>query len=104
MVVRAEELLEGVCGLPSVVVGDLGRDVVGNVGLADTVEEPSANGAEHVSVNGGEGTSGKGPLVGRVVGQERVGVLEVGDEDEPAAVSVTSGLARQSFTYWLTQR
>lgn len=37
LVVGTEELLEGVCGLPSVVVGDLGRSVVSDVGLANTV-------------------------------------------------------------------
>lgn len=80
---RAQKLLESLCGLPSVVVRDLGGDVVSDVGLADTVEDPSTDRAEHVSVNGGQGTSGKGPLVGRVVGEERVGVLKVGDEDQP---------------------
>jgi hypothetical protein len=34
LVVRAEEFLEGLSGLPGVVVRDLGRDVVGDVGLA----------------------------------------------------------------------
>jgi hypothetical protein len=37
LVVGTEELLECVCGLPSIVVGDLGRSVVSDVGLADTV-------------------------------------------------------------------
>lgn len=83
VVVRAQELLQSLCGLPSVVVRDLGGDVVSNMSLADTVENPSTDWAEHVSVNGGEGSSGKSPLVGRVVGEQRVGVLEVGDEDQP---------------------
>lgn len=79
-----EELFKGFCGFPSVVVGNLGRDMVGDVGFADTVEDPSTNGAEHVSVNGGKGTSSKGPLFGGVVGEEGVGVLQIGDEDQPA--------------------
>lgn len=83
LVVRAEELLECVCGLPSVVVGNLGGSVVSDVGLADTVKNPSTNGAHESSVNGGKSSSGKGPLLGRVMGQDGVGVLEVGDEDEP---------------------
>jgi hypothetical protein len=37
LVVGTEEFLEGICGLPGVVVGDLGRSVVSDVGLADTV-------------------------------------------------------------------
>jgi hypothetical protein len=83
VVVRAEELLESVCGLPSVVVGNLGGDVVGNVGFTNTVEDVRANGSEEVSVNGGKSSTGKGPLVSRVVGQDGVGVLEVGNENEP---------------------
>lgn len=80
---RTEELLESICSLPGIVVGDLGRSVVSNMSLADTVKEPSTDWAKHVSVNGGKSSSGKSPLFGRVVGQERVGVLQVGDEDEP---------------------
>lgn len=83
VVVRAKELLKSRCGLPGVVVGDLGGDVVGNVGLTDTVEDVGANGSEEVSVNGGKSSSGESPLVGRVVGKDGVGVLKVGDEDEP---------------------
>jgi hypothetical protein len=37
LVVGTEELLECVCGLPGVVVGDLGRSVVSDVGLTNTV-------------------------------------------------------------------
>jgi len=37
LVVRTEEVLEGLCGFPGVVVRDLGRSVVSDVGLADTV-------------------------------------------------------------------
>ena len=37
LVVGTKELLERICGLPSVVVGDLGRGVVSDVGLTDTV-------------------------------------------------------------------
>ena len=83
VVVRTEELLKSLCGLPGVVVGDLGGNVVGNVSLADTVENVRANGSKEVSVNGSKSSTGKGPLVGRVVGQDGVGVLEVGDENEP---------------------
>jgi hypothetical protein len=37
LVVGTEELLEGIRGLPGVVVRDLGRSVVSDVGLTDTV-------------------------------------------------------------------
>lgn len=77
----AEELLEGICCLPCVVVGHAGRGVVGDVGLADTVPDVTADEAK-VTVNGGKGTTGESPLLLRVMGEERVGVLEEGDEDE----------------------
>ena len=37
LVVRTEEVLEGLCGFPGVVVRDLGRSVVSDMGLANTV-------------------------------------------------------------------
>ena len=37
LVVGTEEALEGLCGFPGVVVGDLGGSVVSDVGLANTV-------------------------------------------------------------------
>jgi hypothetical protein len=83
VVVGTKEVLESFCGLPSVVVRDLGRGVVSDVGFTDTVEDPSTDKAHESSVNGGKGTSGEGPLLGGVVGQDGVGVLEVGDENEP---------------------
>lgn len=49
-------------------VGNLGADVVRNVGLGDTVHHIRTDGTHEVTVNGGEGTAGKGPLFGRVVG------------------------------------
>ena len=83
VVVLTEESLQSLCGLPSVVVGHLGRDVVSNVGLGDTVEGDGADPSEELSVDSAESASGEGPLVGRVVGQEGVGVLKEGDQDEP---------------------
>lgn len=78
-----EEVLECLCSFPGVVVWDLGGSVVSDVGLANTVKDPSTDGAHESSVNGSKGTSSKSPLLGRVMGQDGVGVLEVGDEDEP---------------------
>jgi hypothetical protein len=37
LVMGTEEVLECLCSFPSVVVGDLGRSVVSDVGLADTM-------------------------------------------------------------------
>lgn len=42
--------------------------MVRNVSLANTVQDVRADGAHKVSVNRAEGPTGKGPLVGRVVG------------------------------------
>jgi len=78
--------------------------VVGDVGLADTVEDVLADGAHELSVDGGEGTSREGPLVGGVVREDGVGVLQVGDEDEPAAGSAWCNRERPGVTHWLTQR
>jgi hypothetical protein len=47
---------------------DLGGDVVSDVGLADAVKSVSSERAEELAVNGAEGSTGKVPLVGGVVG------------------------------------
>lgn len=52
LVVGTEEVLECLCGLPGVVVRDLGRGVVGDVSLANTVKNPSTDKAHESSVNG----------------------------------------------------
>jgi hypothetical protein len=57
-----------------VVVGDLGADVVRNVGLAEAVNHPGADGSEEGAVNGAESATGEGPEAVRVVGKGRVGV------------------------------
>jgi hypothetical protein len=49
-------------------VRDLGRDVVRDVGLADSVEDVRTDGTHEVSVNGSKGSTGESPLFGRVVG------------------------------------
>lgn len=83
MIGRTKGFFEGLCSFPSVVVGDLGRNMVGDVCLGNTVENVSANRTQKVTINGSKGTTGKSPLVGRVVGEDRVGMLKEGDEDEP---------------------
>jgi len=79
VVVLADVVLDGLCGVPSGVVGDLARDVVGDVGLTDSVQDVLSDGAEELAVESTEGTSGKVPLLGRVVGYEAryVGQLAV---------------------------
>lgn len=57
--------------------------MVGDVCLGNTVENISTNGTQEVTINGSKGTTGESPLVGRVVREDRVGVLKEGDEDEP---------------------
>ena len=58
LVVRAKELLEGLGRLPGIVVRNLGRDVVRDVGLADTVEEVGTDEAKAVAVDRGESALG----------------------------------------------
>lgn len=53
------------------------------MGLADAVHEVRSDRAHEVAVHRAEGAALEVPLVGRVVRQRRVGVLEVGDHDEP---------------------
>lgn len=64
-------------------VGDLARDVVRNMGLANAVKHERADEAKAVAVDGAEGSLSEGPLAVGVVRNERVGVLEEGDGDEP---------------------
>lgn len=73
LVVRAEELLEGLGGLGAVVVGDTRGSVVGNVRAADLVPEDTLHPA-HLTVDGGKSATSEGPGLGRVVGKDRVRV------------------------------
>lgn len=80
-VVAAHDGLDGVAGLFGVVEGDGADVVVQDVGLNNVVEEVAADETE-VAVDGGGGAAGEGPcVVAGVVGEGRVGVLEVGDGD-----------------------
>ena len=79
-VVLAHDRLDGLGSLIGVVEGD-GRDVVvQHVRLNDAVQKVAPDEAEF-AVDGGGGAAGKGPGVGFVVGERRVGVLEEGDGD-----------------------
>jgi len=83
VVMRSEELLERRGRFPCVVVRHLGRDVVGDVGLGNTVEDVSADRTQESSVNCGEGASSESPFLGGVVWHDGVSVLKEGDQDEP---------------------
>jgi hypothetical protein len=81
-VVLTHDGLDSLSSLVGVVEGD-GRDVVvEDVGLDDTVEKVTADEAK-LAVDGGSGSASKGPGVGVVVRERRVGVLEEGDGDKP---------------------
>lgn len=81
-VVLAHDLLDGLGGLVGVVEGDGADVVMEDMGLDDAVQEVAADEAE-LAVNSRGGTTDKVPLLGGVVGERGVGVLEVGDGDEP---------------------
>lgn len=64
------------------------RNAVGSVST-----NPSHNTAtvtEEVTIEGGKSTSGEGKLGGTVMGKERVGVLEEGDQDKPMVNPIRS--------------
>ena len=94
-----EALAEGIRRLPGVVVWDLARNVVCNMGFRDTVSghrtEPghdTAKVAEEAPVKRSKGTARERELGSTVVGQNGVGVLEEGDEDKPVVYPVRSQL------------
>jgi hypothetical protein len=105
----AEELLERLSRLPSVVMRDLGRDVVRDVGLGDAVLEVRADEAKDVAVDGGERAAGESPSASGVVGDKRVGVLKERDEDElkkskrgGQLTSLMELVEQRPLTHWLT--
>ena len=79
-VVLAHDGLDGLGSLVGLVEGDAADVVVEDVSLNNAVEQVSADEA-HLTVNGGCGAANKVPLVGGVVRQGRIGVLEEGDGD-----------------------
>lgn len=76
----AHDLLDGFSGLVGIVKGNGGDEVVGNVGLDDTVEEMTADESEF-TIDGCSGTTSVGPRFGVVVGKRRVSVLEEGNSN-----------------------
>ncbi|KAH3668267.1 hypothetical protein OGAPHI_002021 [Ogataea philodendri] len=81
-VVRAHSLLQAIGGWSGVVVGNTRDIMVQNVGFNNVVEEEPTNKAK-VSVNGCSSASSKRPFVAVIVWQSHVGMLEVGDENQP---------------------
>lgn len=81
-VVTAHDLLDGLGGLGGVVKGNGADVVVENMGLDNAVEEVTADETE-LAVNSRGSTTDKVPLIRGVVRERRVGVLEVGDGNEP---------------------
>jgi hypothetical protein len=79
-VMLAHDFADSFGGLLGVVERNPGRVVVRNVGLNDLVEQVAADEAK-VAVNSSRGAAGKIPLARVVVGQGRVGMLQVSDAD-----------------------
>ena len=81
-VVLAHDGTDGVAGLVGVVKGNGANVVVEDVRLDNAVQQLAADEA-HLAVNGSGGTADVVPLLGSVVRQRRVGVLEESDGNEP---------------------
>jgi hypothetical protein len=71
MVVLSDKVLDGLGSLPSVVMRDLARNVMSDVGLANSVKDVLSDRTKELSVKRAKSTLGKGPLFGRVVGYTR---------------------------------
>lgn len=108
-VVLAHDGLDGLGGLVGVVKGDAADVVVQDVGLDDAVEEVATNEAE-LAVNRGGRAANKVPLLGRVVRERGVGVLEEGDGhwrgggSACALASAGCQEAKNLPSQWLTHR
>lgn len=74
-IVLAHNLLNGLGGFVGIVERNGGDEVVGDVGLDDTVEEMTADESEF-TINGGSGSASVGPGFRVVMRKRRVGVLE----------------------------
>jgi hypothetical protein len=83
VVVLSDVVLDGLGSVPSGVVGDLAGYVVGDVGLADPVQDVLADRAEEFTVESAQSALGESPLLGRVVSCERMGSQSVSSEQRP---------------------
>lgn len=77
-VVLAHDRLDGLGGFIGIIEGDGADIVVKDVSLNDAVEQVSANKA-HLTINSSSSSTDKIPLLGGVVRQSWVSVLEEGD-------------------------
>ena len=81
---------QSIAGLPGIVMRNLAADMVEDVGFGDTVgnsgTDPSSDRAkitEEATVESRESTPGESEFRSTVVGEERVGMLEEGNQNEP---------------------
>lgn len=81
-VVFTHHLLDGLGGLPGIVEGNTQHVVVEHMGLDDIVENVLTN-EPKITIDGSSSTTGKSPLLLRVVGHGGVGVLEESDKHKP---------------------
>ena len=90
MVVLAQERADGIGGLLGVVVRDLWKQVVDDVQVDDVVHEVPEHEAR-VAVDGAEGAAEVGPGALGELGQVRMRMVEIGDDD--CATPLMSGAA-----------
>lgn len=64
-------------------VRDTGNQVVGNMVVGDVVQEEATDPAEKRTIDGGDGTTDKGPAVLAEMGHRRIGVVEIGKHHDP---------------------
>lgn len=96
---------QGIGGIPGMVMRDLAVDVVGNMGLRDTMcagsGDPAHDGSEipkEAAIVGRQGTTGKSELARTIMGKERVGVLQERDQNKPV---INPGKASISLKPWM---
>ena len=96
-VVLAHDRLDGFGRFVGVVEGNVADEMVQHMGFDDTVEHVAANEAE-IAVDGCGSAACKAPRLGLVVGQRRVGVLQVRDCHCKQCISVASvGAGREGL-------
>lgn len=82
-VVLANEGLQVLSRLRAVVERHLREEVMNDVEVRNIMEEEAALPSEERPVDGGSGTTLEVPFLATVVGESRIGVMEVGDHNEP---------------------
>jgi len=86
----SETSSQGIAGFPGMVMRDFAVNVMGNVGLRDTMgagsSDPSHDRSEvtkEVTIVSRQGTTRESELAGTIVREEGVGVLQESDQHEP---------------------